>query len=165
MKQDFLGRSCEKSRGACNGNNGTERNVPNGNRVPFLQSHYTSFRPVVFPLWNWFIQMVNAIQERYFPVPNFAYYFLKLRTSRFACHGKQPIEDLQLSTYLPGCTFAHFLHLHFHFQISKYLRDSPPFLALSRFEHNWAFFVRCKQIKTYSLKNECIVRLNECSLR
>ena len=31
MKQDFLGRSCEKSRGACNGNNGTERNVPNGN--------------------------------------------------------------------------------------------------------------------------------------
>ena len=31
MKQDFLGRSCEKSLGACNGNNGKERNVPNGN--------------------------------------------------------------------------------------------------------------------------------------
>ena len=128
-------------------------------RVPFVQSHLWLYKfqafAVVFPLWNWFMQMVNAIQGRYFPVLNFAYYFPKLRTSRFAYDGKQPIEDLQLSTYLPGCTFAHFLYLHFHFQISKYLRDSPPFLALSRFEHNWAFFVRCKQIMTYSLKKEC----------
>ena len=167
MKQDFLGRSCEKSRGACNGNNGTERNFPNGNSCSIFSKPLYKFRAfaVVFPLWNWLIQMVNAIQERYFPVLNFAYYFPKLRTSRFAYDEKQPIEDLQLSTYLPGCTFAHFLHLHFLFQISKYLRDSPPFFALSRFEHNWAFFVRCKQIKTYSLKKECIVRLNECSLR
>ena len=30
MEHYFLGRSYEKSRGACNGNNGKEQNVPNG---------------------------------------------------------------------------------------------------------------------------------------
>ena len=140
MEHDFLGRSCGKFRGACNGNNGTEPNVPNGNSCSIFSKpsliKQVSGLSGRFSVMELIYANSKRDQGRYFPVLNFAYYFPKLRTSRFACDGKQPIEDLQLSTYLPGCTFAHFLHLHFHFQISKYLRDSPSFLALSRFEHN-----------------------------
>ena len=156
MKQDFLGLSCEKFRGSCNGNiwegnpNGTERNVPNGNSCSIFSK--PSLIIQVSGLWGRFFVMelicvngISAIQGRNFPVLDFAYYLAKLWTGGFAREGKQPMEDLQLSTYLPGHTFAHFFHLHYHFQISKYLRDSPLFMALSRLEHNWAFLGRCKQ--------------------
>ena len=53
----------------------------------------TSFRPSLsfLGVWNWFVQMVNAILGRILPVMNFTYHLPKPSTHRFAhVNGKQP---------------------------------------------------------------------------
>ena len=99
MAHDFLCRS----RWKISGSNGTSEKVVLFSRTEYSKRKFvfhffkaifsTSFRPSrsFLGVWNWFVQMVNAILGRILPVMNFTYHLPKPSTHRFAhVNGKQP---------------------------------------------------------------------------
>ena len=99
MAHDFLCRS----RWKISGSNGTSKMVVLYSRTEYSRGKFvfhffkavfsTSFRPSrsFLGVWNWFVQMVNAILGQILPVMNFTYHLPKPSTHRFALvNGKQP---------------------------------------------------------------------------